>query len=104
MKYCLTNEDRSTGCCYEFQKGKFRGHWQDSSVYMDFDVFNQLGLDGIFLRSLANFFWDGITEVSAEEWKNIKASASGAALEALLEIESFLGIDGKNEIITVLGV
>lgn len=102
MNYCITNSQRTTGCCYEFQNCRFSGHWLDSSAYIDFDIFEQLNLYTAFAGVFPDFNPCGPNELTHEQWEKVKAACGGEALLAIEEIEAQLGELG--ETITILGV
>ena len=89
---CLLNAARRRalgGTCYfEFQRGRFRGkHWQERSVYLHADRFDELKLYDIFAEAMPDFDYCGVTSVTPAQYERLKALAlaQGGETAALME-------------------
>ena len=61
---------------FEFQRGPFRGrHWQEDSVYLSADLFDDLRLYDLFIRALPHFDYYYVTEVNAAQFQTLRAMA-----------------------------
>ena len=106
MQYCFTNSQRHGTCCFEFQRGAFCGvYWQDTSIYLYADDFDQLCLYKIFTPE---FQYYGETVMTAEQWHQIYLSAQkvgGEVKKVIDEIDSWAQECFKAEtVFTILGI
>ena len=76
MNYFITPSKKEGTCYFEFQKGPFQNRfWQEDSLLLPADDFDQLNLKSIFKLFLPDFSYYGITTVSKSQWKQIAAYA-----------------------------
>lgn len=60
----------------EFQPGHYREkHWQADSVYLPAPLFDDLGLYELFVRAIPHFNYYYYTEVTAEQFRLLRALA-----------------------------
>ena len=78
MKYLITKEEQSLSgstCYFEFQKGKFKDHWLNTSLYIHQEIFDELELFCLFSFAVSfNYF--GPTEIGKEQWNEISKKAN----------------------------
>ena len=89
MHYLITAEQRKathSSLFIEFQKGAFSNrHWLADSVYLHADVFDRLGMYELFKRSIPDFDYYYVTQVSPHQYAVLKRNAAvyGAEVSAL---------------------
>ncbi len=109
MKYCCTCRDKKGTCYFEFMAGKFKNeHWNDNSIFIHADIFDELKLINVFLEIVPHFEYYYITEVSFDEWSRIVLLANqkgGAVAEAVNELDLWAAEIKKTEnCITICGI
>lgn len=112
MRYLITEEDRKrTGSSefIEFQRGKYDGQcWHIDSVYIAEETFYELKLRRFFSSVLPQFDYYGLTQVNAEEFKELKKAAhafSNEADECIKEIVAWIGDDESGDVVfTICGM
>ena len=91
MRYLITAEQckaTHSTLYFEFQKGTFRDkHWLSDSVYLHADIFDRLGIYELFSKSLPDFDYYYVTQVSPNQYAVLKrnAAAYGAEVSVLFE-------------------
>ena len=91
MRYLITAEQRKathSTLYFEFQKWAFRDkHWLSDSVYLHADIFDRLGMHELFSKSLPDFDYYYVTQVSHDQYAALKQSAAayGAEVSVLFE-------------------
>ena len=95
MHYLITAEQRKathSSLFFEFQIGTFcNRHWLPDSVYLHADLFDSLGMYDLFRKSIPEFDYYYVTQVSPHQYAVLKrnADAYGAEVSAL-----FAELDG----------
>lgn len=94
LLYFITNSQRKKRgtCFFEFQKGDFRDekHWLEDSVMLDAEVFDRLGMLRIFQHAVPDFNYYGPTQVTAQEYQQLKLrglAAGGEIAEVIRELD-----------------
>ncbi len=112
MKYFCTEIERkkSKSSCYlEFQKGRYANkHWLEDSICLHDDIFEELGLYQVLNSANLKFDHWGITEVSPEQWQQVKIKAEalgGEVLVAVMELDEWVvKCFEKEEVFTICGI
>ena len=96
MKYFCTETERKASkstCYFEFQKGRHKGkHWLEDSISIHDDLLRD-EIYQVFVAAIPQFDPFGITEVTKEQWQQVKSraeAAGGEALVAIIEIEDWV--------------
>lgn len=97
MKYFCTEMERKASkstCYFEFQKGRYANkYWLEDSICLHDDVLEKLGLYQILISAIPHFDHWGITEVSQEQWRQVKNNAEavgGEVLVAVMELDEWV--------------
>ena len=75
---CSASRRKKLGgtCYFEFQRGQYRGkHWLECSVFLHADLFDSLNLYEVFSQALPKFDYYGVTEVTPDQYINLKTLA-----------------------------
>ena len=111
MKYFVTETERKKSkstCYFEFQKGKYKGkHWLEDSICIHDDLLND-EIYQVFVAAISQFNPFGITEVTKEQWQQVKSNAEtvgGEVLIAVMELDAWVeNCFEKEEIFTICGI
>lgn len=111
MKYFCTETERKASkstCYFEFQKGCHKGkHWLEDSINIHDDLLRD-EIYQVFLAVISQFDPFGITEVTKDQWLQVKSRAEavgGEALDAVMEIEDWVVKCFKEEeVFTICGI
>lgn len=111
MKYFCTENERKASkstCYFEFQKGRHKGnHWLEDSFCIHDDLLND-EIYQIFVNAIPQFEPFGITEVSPEQWQQVKTNAEavgGEALVAVMELDEWVvKCFEKEAVFTICGI
>ncbi len=77
MGYCERNI--KGGCFHELSKGDYERneqYWREDSLFLDDDVFQDLGLYHLFARVIPQYDTWGLNKISQAQWEQIKAEAA----------------------------
>lgn len=97
------------GCYDEFQRGEWDGsHWKADSVYLYDDVFDELGLYGLFVGIIGGYDRWGPNRIAREQWERIADTAraeGGGAAELIDELSPWAEENfSEHEAFTIIGV
>lgn len=75
MKYCKNGI--KGGCWHELQKGDFAArcypdYWHTDSLFIDDDIFQELGLYYLFAEVMPRFDNYGVNRIEPADWDRIK--------------------------------
>lgn len=112
MKYFITEEERRerhSTCFLEFQRGEYDGScWRTDSLCLDDDIFNAMKLYGLFKSAIADFDHWGITEVTEEQWRELKKTfdeKGGEYAELISELDPWAQDNfSEHMVFTVFGI
>ena len=69
-------KERGGSLYLEFQPGPYRNaHWQADSLYLPAPLFDDLGLYDLFIRAIPHFNYFYYTQVTADQFRLLKALA-----------------------------
>ena len=111
MKYFCTETERKASkstCYFEFQKGSHKGkHWLEDSISIHDDLLSD-EIYQVFMAAISQFDPFGITEVTKEQWRQMKSKAEavgGEALVAITELEDLIvKCFEEEEVFTICGI
>ena len=111
MQYFCTETERKASkstCYFEFQKGHHRGkHWLEDSISIHDDLLSD-EIYQVFVDTIPQFDPFGFTEVTKEQWQQVKSRAEavgGEALVAVMEIEDWIvKCFEKEAVFTICGI
>ena len=111
MKYFCTENERKESkstCYFEFQKGRHKGkHWLEDSLCIHNDLLSD-EIYQIFVNVIPQFDPFGITEVSPEQWQQMKCNAEavgGEVLIAIMELDEWVEkCFEKEKVFTICGI
>ena len=111
MKYFCTETERKASkstCYFEFQKGRHKGkHWLKDSISIHDDLLSD-EIYQVFVVAISQFDPFGITEVTKEQWQQVKSRAElvgGEALVAITEMEDWVvECFEEEEVFTICGI
>ena len=111
MKCFCTETERKASkstCYFEFQKGRHKGkHWLEDSISIHDDLLNDETYQ-VFVAAIPQFDPFGITEVTKEQWQQVKSRAEavgGEALVAITEMEDWVvECFEEEEVFTICGI
>lgn len=96
MKYFCTETEqkKSKSSCYlEFQKGRYANKcWLEDSICLHDDIFEELCLYQVLCSAIPQFDHWGITEVSLEQWQQVKNKAEAVGGEVLVDPAIVFGV------------
>jgi len=112
MRFFISEDERKRSGStefIEFQKGRDDGKcWHIDSISMDEELFSELHLRRFFTKILPDFDYYGITQVSREDFENLKENAAAFSLDAdacMKELDDWLGTNGDSDILfTIYGI
>ena len=111
MKYFCTETERKASkstCYFEFQKGRHTGkHWLEDSLCIHDDLLNDAFYQ-VLVSAIPKLDPFGVTEVSPEQWQQVKSKAEtvgGEVLVAVMELNEWVEKCFENEaIFTICGI
>ena len=111
MKYFCTETERKASkstCYFEFQKGRHKGkHWLKDSISIHDDLLSD-EIYQVFVVAISQFDTFGITEVTKEQWQQVKSRAEavgGEAIAAITEMEDWVvECFEEEEVFTICGI
>ena len=111
MKYFCTETERKASkstCYFEFQKGHHKGkHWLEDSISIHDDLLSD-EIYQVFVAAIPQFDPFGVTEVTKEQWQQVKSRAEtvgGEAIAAITEIEDWVvECFEEEEVFTICGI
>ncbi|MBQ2605217.1 MAG: hypothetical protein VZR27_00010 [Acutalibacteraceae bacterium] len=109
MNWFITEQERekNSTAYFEFQKGTYSGTvWQDDSILLEDELFDEYNLSKLFKAVLSDFDYYGITVFTRKDWLRICELAKNTAAEELL-IELSPWIDdcfSEYETVSLLGL
>lgn len=85
MTYFITEDERrkSGSTCYiEFQKGAYDGKcWKNDSLCISDELFHELKLSRLFSRTLPQFDYFGVTQVTREAFDKLRKAANSYSFD-----------------------
>jgi len=111
MKYFCTETERKASkstCYFEFQKGRHKGkHWLEDSISIHDDLLSD-EIYQVFVDAIPQFDPFGVTEVTKEQWLQVKSKAKavgGEALVVVMEMEDWVAKYFEEEdVFTICGI
>ena len=111
MKYFCTETERKASkstCYFEFQKGHHRGkYWLEDSISIHDDLLSD-EIYQVFVDTIPQFDPFGVTEVTNEQWREMKSKAKavgGEALVAITELEDWVvKCFEEEDVFTICGI